>query len=49
MKNKKYMLLNLYECPLCNYSWEDEYECAVNDDCPNCGNRHIEPYESEII
>ena len=21
---------------------------AVNDDCPSCGNRHIEPYESEI-
>jgi hypothetical protein len=28
---------NYYECPECNYEWQDEWDCACDDDCPNCG------------
>ena len=43
------MFLNHYECPRCDYTWSDSWDCMVDDDCPNCGLRHISPSESEDI
>lgn len=37
---------NCYECPDCKCYWEDEDDCQVDDDCPDCGLRHISPVES---
>ena len=42
-------VLNKYTCPDCKYSWPDIWECEVNDVCPACGTRHIEPWWSEEI
>lgn len=39
--------LNLYKCP-CGEEWEDLWDCACNDKCPQC-NKEIEPYYSEEI
>ena len=39
---------NFYRCSECGTEWEDEWECACNDRCPNC-NAEIEPYKSENI
>ena len=41
--------LNYYECPRCKYIWEDQWDCQVDDDCSECGCRHISPYESKDI
>ena len=40
---------NFYRCPRCGHEWEDCWDCQCDDDCPNCGCRHISPYESEDI
>lgn len=37
---------NFYRCPECKTAWEDEWSCACNDECPGCGLKDIEPYES---
>ena len=39
---------NHYRCPQCQLEWQDEWDCACNDKCPNC-NKEIEPYASELI
>ena len=41
--------INSYECPECECTWEDEWDCQVDDDCPQCGKRHISPYHSEDL
>jgi len=41
------LFVNHYTCPDCGTDWQDEWECAVDDDCPHCGKRHISPHESE--
>ena len=41
--------LNYYKCTRCEYMWEDEWECQVDDDCPHCGCRHIGPHESKEV
>lgn len=40
--------LNQYRCPYCQIDWEDAWDCACNDRCPDC-NKEIEPYESSPI
>lgn len=40
------MFTNHYVCPSCAYVWQDEWSSTVDDDCPACGERHIEPDES---
>lgn len=32
-----------FECPACGITFEEEYDCAADEDCPNCGFRHISP------
>lgn len=31
------MLLVNYKCPECSKEWQDEYECACDSECENCG------------
>jgi len=42
----EYKFENFYECPRCGHQWTDAYECQVDDDCQECGMRHISPYKS---
>jgi len=41
--------LNRYMCPKCGHLWCDVWDSTCDDDCPNCGERHISPYESEDV
>lgn len=38
---------NYYRCPGCGHEWDDVWDGQPDDDCPNCGKRHISPYTSE--
>jgi len=40
---------NLYACPKCGESWEDEWSCGCDDTCPACGERDISPVESQLL
>ncbi|MFV1943447.1 hypothetical protein VPH49_21785 [Pseudomonas luteola] len=40
---------NFYECPNCGTEWEDTWDCACNDQCPECGAKDIEPYDSQDL
>lgn len=52
-KNKveevEYKFRNFYRCPYCGTEWEDVWDSTCDDDCPACGERHIEPYKSEDV
>jgi hypothetical protein len=41
--------LNYYKCPRCEHEWTDEWSATCDDDCPNCGCRHVSPYKSEDL
>jgi hypothetical protein len=41
-------LRNFYHCDDCDVSWSDEWSCACDDECPQCG-AAIPPEESEEI
>lgn len=38
--------LNQYLCEDCEREWEDEWSATCDDDCPHCGSRHMESYDS---
>jgi predicted RNA-binding Zn-ribbon protein involved in translation (DUF1610 family) len=38
---------NHYRCPHCDHQWADVWSAQCDDDCPNCGERHISPFESD--
>ena len=38
--------VNHYRCPECGEEWQDTWSCACNDQCPGCGLKDVEPYES---
>jgi hypothetical protein len=40
-------VVNLYMCPLCKHEWRDAWIAIDSDDCPNCGAKNVEPYDSE--
>jgi hypothetical protein len=40
---------NYYRCARCSYEWEDVWSATCDDDCPDCGARHMSPYESEDV
>ena len=40
---------NFYHCTDCGTSWEDEWSCCCDDECPECGSRNWSPYESEDL
>jgi DNA-directed RNA polymerase subunit RPC12/RpoP len=40
---------NHYKCARCGSEWKDEWSATSDDDCPQCGARHMTPYESEDL
>src|SRR5262249_24802683 len=40
---------NHYECDRCGEDWTDEWSCMCDDDCPECGARHMSPYDSDDL
>lgn len=40
---------NIYECTDCGAGWEDEWSCACDDECPNCGASDYSPVDSEDL
>lgn len=41
--------LNHYTCARCGCEWTDEWSCMCDDDCPECGARHMSPYDSDDL
>ncbi len=41
------LFVNHYHCPRCGETWQDEWSCACNDECPGCGLKDIEPFQSD--
>ena len=37
---------NHYRCGRCGSEWTDEWSCMCDDDCRQCGARHMSPYNS---
>ena len=40
---------NHYRCDRCRAEWDDEWSCMCDDDCPECGARHMSPYDSDDL
>ena len=40
---------NHNECDRCGGEWTDEWSCMCDDDCPDCGARHLSPYDSDDL
>ena len=40
---------NYYRCDRCGSEWPDEWSCMCDDDCPDCGARHMSPYKSDDL
>lgn len=40
---------NHYRCDRCHDIWADEWSCMCEDDCPQCGFRHMTPFDSENL
>ncbi|MFZ0525389.1 MAG: hypothetical protein WA776_12140 [Xanthobacteraceae bacterium] len=38
-----------YECDRCGYEWQDEWSCMCDDDCPECGARHMSPHHGDEL
>jgi hypothetical protein len=41
--------LNFYECDRCGHEWTDEWSCMCDDECPECGARHMSPYKGDDL
>jgi hypothetical protein len=41
--------LNHYTCDRCGEDWTDEWSCMCDDDCPECGARHMSPHDSDDL
>jgi predicted RNA-binding Zn-ribbon protein involved in translation (DUF1610 family) len=44
---EKHWFINYYTCPRCSFQWSDRWTAMCDDDCPNCGLRHITPTHSK--
>lgn len=40
--------LNSYHCKACKTSWQDEWSCACDDECPECGD-DLSPEDSDDL
>ena len=40
---------NYYRCEECRYEWDDEWSAMCDDDCAQCGARHMSPYDSDDL
>lgn len=36
-----------YKCPKCSAEWEEEWDCACDSECPECGLENIEALDCE--
>jgi hypothetical protein len=43
------MVRNFYRCKACGHEWMDVWSATCEDDCPQCGARHMSPYESDDV
>lgn len=41
--------LNHYHCSDCDTSWDDEWSCCCDDECPVCGSGDWTPLDSEDL
>lgn len=41
--------INAYVCPVCGTEWTDMYDAVPDMDCPECGTRHIQAWNSVDI
>ena len=48
-EDEELKFVNHYTCPGCGHKWKDVWSCMCDDDCPNCGMRHISPTHSDDI
>lgn len=39
--------INHYKCYRCAHEWADQWTAQCDDDCPECGARHVSPHTSE--
>lgn len=49
MRTGKKCYRNFYHCYECDHEWTDDWDAMPDDDCPNCGARHVSPYKTEDI
>jgi hypothetical protein len=40
---------NHHRCARCGHEWDYVWTAQCDDDCPNCGARHMSPYKSEDV
>lgn len=40
--------INHYHCDECDVSWDDEWSCCCDDECPECGHA-ISPEASDLV
>lgn len=40
---------NYYECDRCGCEWQDEWSCMCDDDCSECGARHMSPHDADDL
>lgn len=40
---------NYYECSNCDRTWTMNWYSTCNDECPNCGQKDVQPHRSEDI
>jgi hypothetical protein len=38
-----------HQCYRCDQTWEDEWSCGCDDECPCCEARHVSPIDSEDL
>ena len=41
-KGETVMMTIDYVCPRCGHAWQEEYECACDSECPECGCSNIQ-------
>jgi rubrerythrin len=46
---EKIRFRNFYKCYKCGNEWVDEDSCIPDDDCPQCGARHVSCHLTEDI
>ena len=47
MSDEPSWFINHYTCPRCKHQWDDRWTATCDDDCPECGLRHITPTHSD--
>lgn len=40
---------NRYVCPDCNATWDSDWSCGCDDECPECEARNISPVSSDDL